>query len=119
MPPMTLAEAGALLGLSPGTLNVQARRGRLRAKKIGDRWHVTPAEVERYRREVLGKPGWQPKAAPKAKPFLQPAIDAAKAKMTPEQRALLDAPLPADFVPRFCPAPKPSARKKRRKVRAE
>jgi len=59
MPPMTLAEAAQALGLKPGTLNVQVRRGRLRAKKLGRDWHVTPAEVERYRREILGKPGWQ------------------------------------------------------------
>lgn len=63
MPPMThtLAEAAALLGVSPGTLNVQARRGRLRAKKIGHIWTVQTAEIERYRREVLGKPGWPAK----------------------------------------------------------
>jgi excisionase family DNA binding protein len=60
MPPMTytLAEAAAMLGVAPGTLNVQARRGRLKAKKIGHFWTVSAAEVERYRRDVLGKPGW-------------------------------------------------------------
>jgi excisionase family DNA binding protein len=51
---MTLGEAAALLGLSPDTLRVQANRGRLRAKKLGPLWTVTPAEVERYRRESLG-----------------------------------------------------------------
>lgn len=61
---MSLREAAELLGLSPGTLNVQARRGRLRARKIGRDWRVTAAEVERYRRDVLGKPGWTAKVRP-------------------------------------------------------
>jgi hypothetical protein len=55
---VTLKEAAERLGLSPGTLNVQARRGRLRATKHGHIWWVAAAEVERYRREILGRPGW-------------------------------------------------------------
>lgn len=51
---MTLAEAAALLGLSPATLRGQVRRGALKATKRGRDWHVTPAEVARYRRESLG-----------------------------------------------------------------
>lgn len=54
---MTLAEAAAYLGLSPDTLRSQVRYGRLKARKVGRDWHTTPAEVERYRREVLGRPG--------------------------------------------------------------
>lgn len=46
---MTLREAAERLGLSPVTLRIQAERGTLRARKIGRDWHVTPAEVERYR----------------------------------------------------------------------
>lgn len=57
MPGMTTNEAAAALGLKPGTLRVQIANGRLRAKKVGRDWHVTPAELERYRREVLGKLG--------------------------------------------------------------
>lgn len=55
---MTLGEAAALLELSPRTLRLQIQKGKLRAKKLGPRmWVVTEAEVERYRRESLGKPG--------------------------------------------------------------
>lgn len=52
---MTLNEAAALLGLSPDTLRVQVNNGRLKAKKLGPIWTVTPSEVERYRRESLGQ----------------------------------------------------------------
>lgn len=48
---MTLTEAGRLLAVSPTTLRVQIRNGKLQAKKIGRDWSVTPKEVERYRRE--------------------------------------------------------------------
>jgi len=52
---MILKAAAALLGISPDTLGVQVRRGRLRARKVGRDWHVSAAEVERYRRESLGR----------------------------------------------------------------
>lgn len=52
---MTLIEAAFLLNLSPDTLRVQVARGKLKAKKVGPVWTVTPSEVERYRRESLGK----------------------------------------------------------------
>lgn len=48
---MTLTEAAARLGLSPRTLKAQIHNGKLRARKVGRDWHVTPGEVERYRRE--------------------------------------------------------------------
>lgn len=54
---MTLNEAAAALGLSAETLRVQVNRGKLRAKKVGPVWTVTPGEVERYRRESLGRKG--------------------------------------------------------------
>ena len=54
---LTLAQAGALLGVSPATLRSQVRNGRLRATLIGKTWVVTPREVERYRAESLGRPG--------------------------------------------------------------
>lgn len=50
---LTLAEAARLLNLSPDTLRWQVRNGKLRARKIGNTWVVTPKEVERYRRESL------------------------------------------------------------------
>ena len=54
---LTLAQAGALLGVSPATLRNQVRNGRLRATLIGKTYVVTPREVERYRAESLGRPG--------------------------------------------------------------
>jgi len=48
---MTLAEAAAVLGLSPDTLRWQVRKGKLRARKVGPIWTVTPGEVARYRAE--------------------------------------------------------------------
>jgi hypothetical protein len=52
---LTLAQAGAILDRSPETLRKQAQRGSLRAILVGRTYVVTPAEVERYRRENLGR----------------------------------------------------------------
>jgi excisionase family DNA binding protein len=49
--PVTLAEAAQSLGVSPETLRWQVRNGKLKARKVGPIWTVTPKEVERYRRE--------------------------------------------------------------------
>ena len=54
---ITLALAGALLGVSPATLRSQVRNGKLHAVLVGKTWVVTPREVERYRAESLGRPG--------------------------------------------------------------
>ena len=51
---MTLTEAAELLGLDPSSLRHQIANGKLRAKKMGRDWFVTPREVERYRRESKG-----------------------------------------------------------------
>ena len=48
---MTLTEAAEVLGIEPGTLRVQIHKGKLKARKVGRDWTVTPKEVERYRRE--------------------------------------------------------------------
>jgi len=53
----TLTEAGALLGLSPGTLRNQIRKGKLRGRLVGKTWTVSAREIERYRDESMGKPG--------------------------------------------------------------
>jgi excisionase family DNA binding protein len=45
---ITLAEAARLYGFSHGYLRQLARRGRLRATKIGRDWLTTPADVEAY-----------------------------------------------------------------------
>lgn len=51
MADLTLQEAAASLGVAASTLRVQIRNGKLRAKKIGPLWVVSPKEIERYRRE--------------------------------------------------------------------
>lgn len=52
---MTLREAAEILGLSATTLRVQIRNGKLAAVKRGRDWHVTPAELERYRTTRLSE----------------------------------------------------------------
>ena len=54
---MTTLEAATLLGLSAATLRQQIANGSLRATKRGRDWWLTGTEVERYRRESLGRPG--------------------------------------------------------------
>jgi excisionase family DNA binding protein len=49
----TIPEAAAMLGVSPSTLRLQARIGKLRAVKVGREWVVNAVEIERYRRENL------------------------------------------------------------------
>jgi excisionase family DNA binding protein len=48
---MSLTEAAASLGVTAATLRQQIANGKLRARKVGRDWHVTPREVERYRRD--------------------------------------------------------------------
>ena len=52
---LTLAQAATRLGLSPSTLRVQIRNGKLRGRLIGKTWTVSEREVERYRAASLGK----------------------------------------------------------------
>jgi hypothetical protein len=56
-----LTDAGARLGVQPNTLRQQAENGILRAVLIGRSWVTTEREVERYRREHLGRVGPKPK----------------------------------------------------------
>lgn len=56
-PRMTVTEAAQRLSLSPRTLQEQIKRGRIKAVRHGPIWWITDGEVERYRRESLGKPG--------------------------------------------------------------
>ena len=48
---LTLTEAAARLGLSPITLRVQIRNGKVKARKVGPVWTMSEREVERYRRD--------------------------------------------------------------------
>jgi excisionase family DNA binding protein len=45
---ITLAEAAEYAGLSKGSLHEYAKRGRLKAKKIGLYWVTTYAAVDEY-----------------------------------------------------------------------
>lgn len=58
---LSLHQAAERLNISHRTLRAQAKKGVLQATLISNRFYVvTATEVERYRREHLGKPG--PKA---------------------------------------------------------
>lgn len=54
---LTLAEAARELGLAASTLRHQVQAGRLRARLVGKTYVVTAGELERYRREHLGRVG--------------------------------------------------------------
>ena len=54
---LTLTEAAAELGLAASTLRHQVQAGRLRARLVGKTYVVSGREVDRYRREHLGRPG--------------------------------------------------------------
>lgn len=50
---LTLAEAAKALGLAQQTLRIQAKAGRLRARKLGPMWVTTAAAVNEYRLRSL------------------------------------------------------------------
>jgi hypothetical protein len=54
---MPLADAARDLGLAQQTLASQARRGKLKARKVGPIWMVSRREVERYRLDHKDRPG--------------------------------------------------------------
>jgi excisionase family DNA binding protein len=58
---LTLKEAAAELGVDPATLRQQIKAGALRGKRFGPVWTITRAELERYRREHLGRFGPKPR----------------------------------------------------------
>jgi hypothetical protein len=64
---LSLAEAGADLGLSPSTLKNQVAKGVLRARCVGKTWITTRDEVARYRRDHLGQVG-RPEGARDSQP---------------------------------------------------
>jgi len=66
--PMTLREAAAQLGISADTLRAQIRKGRLDATKLGRDWLVEGAEVARYQRNSLGRPGRPPRSVGTSEP---------------------------------------------------
>lgn len=54
---MTTNEAAAALGISRHGILMAIRRGALAATKRGRDWWITPAAIEAYRAERLGRPG--------------------------------------------------------------
>ncbi len=62
---LTLKQAAERLGRSATTLRLQVHAGKLHATLVGTMYLVTATEVERYRREVLGKHGFAAASHPK------------------------------------------------------
>jgi hypothetical protein len=58
---LDMQAAAARLGISHETLRGQARKGVIRTLTLGGAFVTTSSEVERYRREHLGKVGRKPK----------------------------------------------------------
>jgi len=56
--PLTLKQAADWLNVDPATLRQQIAKGKLKARKNGRDWFVTPGEVRRYdaAREAYGSP---------------------------------------------------------------
>ncbi len=54
---ITLAEAAALLGITPRALRAAIKHGTFRAVKRAGCWFTLPGDVEHYRRDHLGRFG--------------------------------------------------------------
>jgi hypothetical protein len=61
---ISLADAAQDLGIDPSGLRAQAAAGRLQARLVGKTWITTRQEVERYRRDRLGRVGRPPGVIP-------------------------------------------------------
>jgi excisionase family DNA binding protein len=61
---LTLKEAAERLNLSAGTLRLQVRAGKMAATLAGKTYLVMASEVERYRRDHLGKHGFAAESHP-------------------------------------------------------
>lgn len=55
--PLTTQQAADSLGIKVKTLRKQLQRGKIAATKFGNALAFDPDEVERYRRENLGRTG--------------------------------------------------------------
>jgi excisionase family DNA binding protein len=62
---LTVDEAAAELGLSPITVRSAIRRGQLASQKLSSMHLVSPAALERYRREHAGKGPWLNRTPPR------------------------------------------------------
>ena len=45
---ISLADAAAMYGFNPRFLGELARKGKLRANKVGNMWTTTPSDIEAY-----------------------------------------------------------------------
>ncbi len=54
---LTLKQAEERIGVSHKTLQLQAKKGVLKAQLMGKTWLVTASELSRYQREHKGKVG--------------------------------------------------------------
>ena len=57
---MKLAAAAESLGVTDANLRLAIRRGAIQGYKLDGDWHITAAEVNRYRIENKGKSGRPP-----------------------------------------------------------
>ena len=65
----TLSQAAWELGLAPGTVRYLIAHGHIKARQITPRLNVVSAEgIARYRRERLGRQGWDKCRAPEYRP---------------------------------------------------
>lgn len=53
----SLGEAAEQLGITQQTLRIQAKAGKIKARKIGTVWVVDEPAIEAYRATSLGRPG--------------------------------------------------------------
>lgn len=71
----TTEEAARELGLAPSTLRGAAKRGVLRVHVVAPRVRaITREELDRYRREHLGKNGWSARRANRRSVALVPEL---------------------------------------------
>jgi excisionase family DNA binding protein len=65
----TVSQAARELGLTPGTVRYLIAHGRIKARQITPRLNAVSAEeIARYRREHLGRQGWDKRRAPEYRP---------------------------------------------------
>ena len=55
---LTLKEAGARIGVSPNTLSIQAKKGALKATKMGRTYLVTASDLATYDEQRKGPRGF-------------------------------------------------------------
>ena len=61
-------EAAEMLGLSHAAVKHAVWRGAIQAEQIARRHFISAAEIERYRREVQGRQGWEKRKQPDYQP---------------------------------------------------